>query len=102
MFLYYYSIKSKLLRTFPEHFVAYVVIEISYMTILWATAIAPWFCLLLLQCGPGLESQSHHLGMLVSICIIEIVNEVGMRKGQKCTKKGPELAHIFTLVVTIF
>ena len=26
-----------------------------------AAAIAPWFCLYLPSCGPGFESQAHHL-----------------------------------------
>ena len=27
----------------------------------WVAAIAPWFCLRLPSCGPGFESQAHHL-----------------------------------------
>ena len=36
-------------------------IELLPMVIKWVAAIAPWFCLRLPSCGPGFESQAHHL-----------------------------------------
>ena len=52
-------------------------------------AIAPWFHLRLPSCGPGFESQAHHL------CFFSICIEILMRKERKINKKRPGLAHFF-------
>ena len=48
---------------------------------------APWFRLCLPSCGPGFESQAHHLRFF-SICIIEIVMKSNENK-QKEAMIGP-------------
>ena len=35
--------------------------EVILQTVFQVAAIAPWFCLRLPSCGPGFESQVHHL-----------------------------------------
>ena len=51
-------------------------------------AIAPWFCLRLPSCGPGFESQAHHL------CFIQFVLKL-KRKKNKNKQKEAGLAHFF-------
>ena len=48
-----------------------------------AAAKVPWFRLRLPSGGPRFESQAHHIPGLFSVCIIEIVNDIGMGKGLK-------------------
>ena len=50
-------------------------------------AIAPWFRLHLPSCGPGFESQAHHL------CFFNLY--WNCKKRSKINKKRPGLAHFF-------
>ena len=49
-------------------------------------AIAPWFCLRLPFCGPGFQSQAHHLRFFNLYWNCNV-------KGTKINKKRPGLAH---------
>ena len=45
---------------------------------------ATWFCLRLLSCGPGFESQAHHLSFVQFVLLkLKFVIEIGIRKGPK-------------------
>ena len=54
----------------PQHYKRVPMSELSSVV----AAIAPWFRLRLPSCGPGFESQAHHL------CFFSICIEIVMRK----------------------
>ena len=56
-------------------------------------AIAPWFCLRLPSCGPGFESQAHHLSFF------QFVLKLLQEKNKNKQKKRPELAHFFKKII---
>ena len=56
-------------------------------------AIAPWFRLLLPSCGPGFESQAHHL-RLFPIYIVEIESVGNCYSNEERTKINEEEAGI--------
>ena len=45
-------------------------------------AIAPWFCLHLPSCGPGFESQAHHL------CFFQFVLKLEQEKNKNKQKEA--------------
>ena len=74
------SVKLGRYRQFPvRRILGNLQLLVVKETVGWVAAIAPWFRLRLLSCGPG--SNPKHSINVFSICIIKIV--IGIRKGQK-------------------
>ena len=59
----------------------------------WVAAIAPWFRLRLPSCGPGFESQAHHL------CFFQFVLLKLYQENNENKQKRPELAHFYKIYI---